>query len=116
MEIPIENFDDPVRLRAWQLSRSFSHNNKVKKEFLHFFTTDESLSKRAILAIYSYCWSIEILFKYAKQSTGLVAYQYHNEEAVGLHLQFTLIAYALLTHLLIDEKRLKCKRLTKKLK
>ena len=86
-----------------------------RKGVLALFTTDESLSTRDILAIYSYRWSIEVLFKYAKQYTGLVAYQHRNEEAVRSHLQLSLIAYALLTHLFIDEQRAKGKHLTKKL-
>jgi len=86
-----------------------------RKGYLALFTTDESLSTRDILAIYRRRWTIEVLFKYAKQYMGLVAYQHRNEEAVRSHLQLSLIAYALLTHLFIDEQREKGKRLTKNL-
>lgn len=89
-----------------------------RKGILALFTTDSSLSTRGILAIYNRRWSIVptiVGIKYAKQYMGLVAYQHRNEEAVRSHLQLSLIAYALLTHLFINEQREKGKKLTKKL-
>lgn len=81
---------------------------------LPVFSTDTTLSTMDIVSMYRERWSIEVLFKEAKQYLGLTAYHHRDEGAVRSHLQLVLCAHALLTHLFLTEQRAQGKRYTKK--
>lgn len=88
---------------------------KGRRTVLPLFATDSTLTTKEMIAIYRKRWSIEVLFKQTKQSLGLVAYHHRDEHAVRTHLQLVLLAYALLTHLFLNEQRAQGKKFTTKL-
>jgi len=81
---------------------------------LTLVSTDTSLNASQVITIYRVRWSIEVLFKHAKQYLGLTAYHHRDERAVRTHLQLVLLAYCLLTHLFLAELRAQGKPFTPK--
>lgn len=85
-----------------QVKVTFSKKPREKK-VLAIVTDNLDLKTKDIIQIYSYRWSIEVFFKETKQYLGLGDYQTGDYNGVVRHLHLVFIAYALLTHLRIQE-------------
>lgn len=77
----------PVRLAA------FKRRLKNKKTCIEILITNgDKLSSQRMLSIYQKRWTIETLFREAKQSFGLESFHNQNHHATVAHLCFSLIA------------------------
>lgn len=74
------------------------------KQGLILATNREELKAKEIIQIYRNRWTIEILFKMAKQYLGMGDYQFLKLRSVESYLRLVMCAHLYLTHLAIDEQ------------
>lgn len=88
--------------KAGDVKLVFSQRKEEHKIFI-LATNNVALSAKEVVEIYRRRWSIEVLFKMAKQYLGMGDYQFLKLRGVERYLHLVMIAHTFLTHLALDE-------------
>ena len=91
-----------VLSKAGDVKLVFSQRKEEHKIFI-LATNNVALSAKEVVEIYRRRWSIEVLFKMAKQYLGMGDYQFLKLRGVERYLHLVMIAHTFLTHLALDE-------------
>ena len=73
------------------------------REIITLATNDVDCSAKEIVEVYRNRWTIEVLFKSAKQQLGLGDYQFLKLRAVERYLHLVMLSHIFLTHLAYKE-------------